>query len=600
MIPLRTLFCLVLLLAWNGLHAQAQQAQVRASAAPYYVGIPIDIEIVVDGFEKSTEPAIDVQTPPNTSLQLLGVNPNISSSIQIVNGQVTKNERVRFVYRYRLSAQRPGTITLGPFHISQGGTLLSAKAVRFKVAKVPHSDAQRFRLVFPEGPFWVGQRIPVAIEWWLTESFAERLSGRRARIPLFEHQGWFSFDPVDRSNSRQTLSVDTQAGTLELPIVVEKRTWRGDTYLVAVAKRTMVALKSGTLEIEPAVIISEEAINWRTDFFGNRVASRVRRQQASDESRTLEFKQPPGTGRPGSYSGAIGKGFTISVSADRTVVQTGDPIKLEFEVRGDAALETVSLPDLAGSGLDPRKFKLPDGNITGVTKDGVKIFSLSVRVKSEQISEIPPIAFSWFNPGSGNYETTHTRPIALSVQTAAVVSATDVVRSKESEHSPNNQDTGAISADDDSTTVDTYRPMFSLSGAELAIETNIEQLSTSPIPWYARSAVITSAYCFGIVLVVAAVWRRRHNLLDPLLRRQRDTLAQELRKLSQCADVAEISRILRRMAAIAPAFSRGEFDAVLLDCDNLAYAPKGGDTGVDAALRDRAMTVANTIVATGP
>jgi hypothetical protein len=44
-----------------------------------------------------------------------------------------------------------------------------------------------------------------------------------------------------------------------------------------------------------------------------------------------------------------------------------------------------------------------------------KTFTQTLRPTSESVREIPPIAFSWFDPNTGRYETAASKPIALSV-----------------------------------------------------------------------------------------------------------------------------------------------------------------------------------------
>ena len=580
--------------------AFAQQAQVRVSASPYYVGVPIDVHVIVDGFEESPEPTIEADAPSGGVLSLVGISPNVSTSIQIINGQMTRDQSVRFVYRYRLVAQQPGRLEVGPFSITQGTTTASARAVQFEIGEVPTASEQRFRLVLPEGPHWVGQRLPVTVEWWLTESFAERLAGRRARVPLFDLLDRFKFEDEEMPEATSTLAVDTVSGVLDLPVEVRRDEWRGEPYLVVSANRTMIALKAGEVAIEPASIVTEEATRWSTDFFGNRTPAAVRRLRVEDEARTLVFKSPPAEGRPASFAGAIGEGFTLEVSADRSVVQTGDPIRLTIDVRGDAALETVSLPRLAASGLDPDDFKIPEGPVAGAVDGGVKRFDVVLRVKNDQVREIPPIELSWFNPDIGQYETTRSRPIAVSVRAATVVSAADVVTASAGDHEAEGNEpleTEELLEGEPSAIGLRGERVFTLSGAELAIETRDDVLRRSAVPWYARAPALSVMYAGGLLALVLAFAHRRRASVRPDVRSLRQTLEAERRAIEREARVGGVARALRRMAAASPALPRADYDSILLDCDNLAYAPGGGDDApIDSKLRARALGVADAII----
>lgn len=578
--------------------ALAQQAQVRVSNGPYYVDVPVDVEVTVEGFQRSPEPTVDVDGPAGAELKLVGVSPNFSSSIQIINGRMSRSERVRFVYRYRLLANRPGRLEVGPFQVTQGNASASAPAVGFDIAETPTTSEQRFRLMLPEGPLWVGQRLPVTVEWWLTESFAERLSGRRARVPLFDIVDRFKFEDADVPEARSTLVIDTATGTIELPVTVRRDQWQGKPYVVVTGRRTMIALKAGEVKVEPASILTEEAVRWSTDIFGNRTATSVRRLRIQDEPRTLVFKSPPTQGRPASFSGAIGKGLTVDVSADRSVVQTGDPIRLTIDVRGDAALGAISLPRLDASGLDPQDFKIPEGAAAGTVVGGAKRFDVVLRVNNDQVREIPSIALSWFNPELGQYETARSRPIAVSVRAATVVSAADVVRAPahtggDAGEAPGTEDSGEAEPPANLSA----RPAFTLSGAELSIETRADVLGKDPVPWFARPGALSAMYLGGLFSLGLAVVGHRRASVDPAVRARRQELAAQRRSVEQAPGVGDLARALRRMGAASTSLPRAEYDSLLLECDNHAYGPGAGDRAtVDPQLRARAIALADAMV----
>ncbi len=206
------------------------------------------------------------------------------------------------------------------------------------------------------------------------------------------------------------------------------------------------------------------------------------------------------------------------------------------------------------------------------------------------------IAFSWFDPDLGQYQTTHSRPIALSVRAAALVSAADVV-TNQGTGGPDDasERAGATPAAVPAETV--ARPAFTLTGAELAIETQPHLLQRNPVPWYARPVVIGLLYLSGFAALGLAILARRRASVDPAVLARRRTLEAERRMLEQAARVGDMARALRRMAAAAPRLPRDEYDALLMECDNLAYAPNAGDTmPIDPGLRARALVIADSML----
>ncbi len=103
--------------------ATAQRISLEASRQPYYVGEPIQLRLSVEGFDEQSEPVCDLGTlPDGLTAELLGVAPQVSQSITIINGRTTRSRRVLYVFDYRLTASRPGKFALVRF--------VSPKAIR--------------------------------------------------------------------------------------------------------------------------------------------------------------------------------------------------------------------------------------------------------------------------------------------------------------------------------------------------------------------------------------------------------------------------------------------------------------------------------------
>ncbi|MCP4700305.1 MAG: protein BatD [Gammaproteobacteria bacterium] len=593
---------LFLLLMWlTGLHAAtaAPQVQLLADEAPYYTGVPIALQVLVKGFEEEPQPVIEVAPPKGGRLELTGVSPNVSTSVLTINGRMTSSKTVSFRYNYRFLAAKSGVYTLGPFRVTQDGQKAVTGTARLQVSKVPVSGKMRIRMVLPEGPIYVGQRVPVQLEWWVDGDLGGKLMKQRARAPLFEMSDIFRFEDKEQKNVNNSLIIDLPSGTKEFPADARRNTWNGDSYIVLSVTRTLIPLKSGEYAIAPAALTVEEAIRWRRDFFGGRRATRTRRLGATDSERILSVRELPAAGRPASFAGAVGKGFSLEVAADRSVVQAGDPIRLSITLRSEVEAVTAALPPLAAAGLSSQEFRVPAGEIAGIYRDGAKHFEVSVRVLDENVREIPPIAYSWFDSEKGEYRTTHSRPIALSVRAAQMVSAADVVRKPEAEDERSEDDTDSKrAAPDAGKKAGKRRPVFTLTGADLAIERNPKILLAGGSSILAGRTAQAVCYLLGLIVIVLAFLDRRRASTDPKITARRKELKQHQTRIAKAGTVSEISDALRRMAALAASVPRQELDVLLSECDALAFAPGGAAAAVDAALRKRALDLAGIILET--
>jgi hypothetical protein len=258
-------------------------------------------------------------------------------------------------------------------------------------------------------------------------------------------------------------------------------------------------------------------------------------------------------------------------------VKVGEPIALEFELRGDGNLETAALPRLDAAGLLPAsQFRVPDGEITGRVEEGVKRFSATVRVLSVGVTEIPALEYAWFDPTSEQFETVRSRPIALSVGTARIVDAADVQSGERLPESSSARDGAAQPRSG---------PLV-LTGADLAIERDpallVRSASTaSRSPW-----LIAGLYLGSLVIVFLAQLDRRRRDIDPAIVERRRQVESELHRIRKASDLpaaegaAELARALRALLAVIPQARRAKIDELVGECDARSYAP--------AADRDRA------------
>ncbi len=570
--------------------AAAQRVQLQVPQGTLYVGTPIELRLTAEDFEEDPQPEASVPSPDKGQLELVGVSPQVSTSVTIINGRITQSKQVRFVYRYRYLPTEPGTVEIGPFVVTQGALRRATQAIRLQVGEVPLSDRLRVSLRLPEEARYVGEHVPVTLEFWLDTDLQENLHSYTLRAPVFELGESFQILDEPEAEADLEVNIETASGRVRLPGSVSQVVSNGQRFTVVSVTRTLVPLHAGSYELEPATLVVNEFTRWERGLFSGRRGARKLR--ATDRPRVLEVKPVPREGMPPSFAGAVGRGYTLEVSADRTIVQAGDPITLHFVVRGEGNLESAGLPPLNAEGLlPPSDFRVPEGDLTGQYEEGKKHFTAVVRVLDESVREIPPLAYSWFDAQQGSYQTTRSRPIALSVRPAEVVAAEDVFSAEaEGEYEPEETEVRDAGT-------------FTLTGADLAIERDLSVLlrdrRRGPIgPW-----MPVGLYAGTSLLVLAALFDRRRRDVDPVLVRRRKLLEAELGRLRGAANlpgdraVVELAQALRRMLAEVPEARSVEIDEFLSECDARSYAPAGQrqTAQLDEEFQGRALALARGI-----
>jgi hypothetical protein len=580
--------------------AAAQAAQVTTDVGPHYVGEPLAVRVTAVGFDEDPPPVVEVAPPAAGRLDFVGVSPSVSQSITIVNGKMSRTREVTHVFQYRFVPHEPGVVKLGPFRIHQGAREARVAVVRLRIQDVPSNEDVKVALGLPDQQVFVGERVPVTVTFTLEQSLQKNALDYTLRVPFFDAQSSFRFLDEAQPDGDTTVVVDTGERQIELRGRSREFSEGGKRYVSVSVTRTLVPLAPGTHRVPGVSFSLEEGVRFRRDFFGGRRATQVRRWRAEAPERELVVAAIPGREQPPSFGGAIGRGFSLDVSADRTVVQVGEPITLSFVVRGEG-LETASLPPLDAEGLLPvDRFRVPGDVPTGQLDGEAKRFTAVVRVLDPNVSEIPALAYSWFDPDTKRFETTRSRPIALSVREAEVIGARDVQVADSGAGSGFGSGSGAEGgglAPDPAAGMpgaDRAAAGFALTGADLAIETRPTAVLGARARW--GGAWLTPGVYAGSLALLAVAWLdRRRRQRDPAIAQRRRLLDEacvrvgEARSLPPAEAARVIAEALRRMLRELPDAASPDLDALLGECDARAYAPPGAAQSLDDAFLDRAV-----------
>src|SRR5262249_24837805 len=150
----------------------------------------------------------------------------------------------------------------------------------------------------------------------------------------------------------------------------------------------------------------------------------VRELYAVSPAFTLVTKEPPATGRPKDWHGAIGR-FALAAEVAPTKARVGDPLTLTVTVTGSGNLADLAPPDLGAEPAFAAGFKVYDA--TAQTKGGARVFAWGLRPKSAGVKEVPPVPFSWFDVQREQYASAATEAVPIEVSEAERLDASEVV-----------------------------------------------------------------------------------------------------------------------------------------------------------------------------
>lgn len=359
-----------------------------------------------------------------------------SSSVQIVNGSVTRT--TKNTYTFALQASQEGTYTIGAATLTVKGNKVSSEPVNVIVIPDDGSHAapsgntggtsasqgqskssndpqvsgkDLFLKVIPsKKSVYVGEQLVLTYKLY-TKVPVSSLSV--AKSPSYA--GFWTKDITDNNGGSLQQSSEYVNGV---------------EYTTAEIQRiVLVPQRGGTLSIEPMSIECVAQIRTQNsrqsndpfdiffnDPFFNRNITNVRKELSSNNV-DIEVKNLPANGKPDSFAGAVGN-YNFKSDIDKTELKTHEAFTLTLTVSGTGNIELLKLPEPTF----PPDFEVYDPKVTTSTNNSTN--GLSGTKKAEYLViprragsfNLQPVEFSYFNPNTGAYTTLTSETYSIQVE----------------------------------------------------------------------------------------------------------------------------------------------------------------------------------------
>jgi hypothetical protein len=416
---------LALLTALAAPGARAADVSMQISSRETYVGVPITLRIIiedVDTHEPPVFPALD-----NVTVRSFG-RPAEFTQTSNINGRVTLKKTLS--YGFQLTPREAGRITIPPVVVRADGQQYRTQPIDIVVTKSDTGDLLFVEVKGSRESVYVGEAIDVTLQIWL-----KPYVDRRRRVKLDEGDMW-SRIRLDDSEWGVFFEVLQQLATRRQrpggrEMLREDSKGNQRSYYLYELEKIFWPQRPGQLEVgDISILVSYPTKIGRDDslfsFFGDLIIQDARPITAQVRLAPIEVKPIPVAGRPSFYRDAVGR-FQMTASAKPTEVAVGDPITLTLTVSGSGQLELLQPPPLPKIAALTRGFKVPQDPLAGQVRGDVKVFTQSIRAKSDQVTEIPPIPFAFFDPQREEFVTIRTDPIPLKVKPADTLSVSHIV-----------------------------------------------------------------------------------------------------------------------------------------------------------------------------
>lgn len=581
-----------------GMRAPEGDVKFQMPDREVYAGAPFRIFAVITDAKEHTAPKVPEIAGATVEVQAL----ESSSSTVINNGRTVRSVTVR--YGIDITPERAGMLQIPPITVTVDGKDHRTQATTVEVKKSDSSDVFDVEIFGTPPEVFIGQPLELVLRI-AVKPFRDPSVGvlNEAQMwQLMDPQGseWGVFLPALQRMGQERREVP--------PVQTEQR--NGVDWYVYELTRTIWPPKSGTPELGQVLLRMRYPLGLREvpGIWGNQrqlMLAGSRPAVAEAKAQPMTVLPLPDKGKPAGFTGAVGK-YSIAATAKPLDVAVGDPVSLTLVVSdrtsGETNLDTLQPPDLAEVQELKAAFRVPSEPLSGTVSGRRKAFLQTIRPQRADVTEIPAIPFSYFDPSTRTYHTVSTEPIAIKVRPATQMDLSRIERA-------NGGDANAAPA-----------PSTHLTEIEAGLTANKPVTPAILANDRARWSLPVALALAGPPVVVggAALWRfnrRRHELDSGLARRSR-ALRTAQRRLESAQDATAVGRAVAgfvedRLSRAEGTMTRGDLQAalaahgvsaaerdsvvsLLAECDRAIYAG-GGAAAEVGSLKSRAAVALDSL-----
>jgi hypothetical protein len=409
----------------------AQSVSINIPTRDGFVNVPMQIQVIFENTDAST----DIQFPEVDGLDIQRVPGERASTNTTITGGQFSTTTTRTVF-FSMTPRRTGSFTIEAFEIMAGGRKFRTNPITIDAQEPPTGGVFRVEVIGNERAVYLGEPLELTLRIYI-EPFTDQATGftlePRQMIGLI--RGDSRFGVFTKALATEQLSFRSIRGTDDAG--------RAATFYLYEISTIISPQAAGQIDVGDIQVLMDYPIllsrQRRRDpfegFFGRTTGPPIEQSQLLAAEATvapIDVLTPPLEGQSGWYTGAVGD-YGFHVSAEPLVVHVGDPITLTMRLtdRSGATPNLDYLQSPALSRVQPLvdDFRVPDDPIGGIINGRAKTFTHTIRARDDQVTEIPPIPFSSFDPASGEYRTAWSQPIPLRVEKTATIAAGDLIGS---------------------------------------------------------------------------------------------------------------------------------------------------------------------------
>lgn len=368
----------------------------------------------------------DLRAPEFTGFNvLMGPSRSVSSSTQIINGNMSSSTSV--TYTYVLLAQNEGTFNVAPATVTIKGRQYSSNAMTIKVLPEDKTGASAssgaaagaangsngaavsadnlfLRAIVSRNKLYEQESLTVTYKLY---SRVDLSNVESVKIPDFE--GFLVQDIEQPESTRGQLTMEN---------------YNGMNYQTLILKQAVLyPQKSGQIKIPSASLDAVFRVRNQggqrnrsifDDFFDSYQSAK---KSLRTPELTINVEPLPTQGKPTGFSGAVGN-YSLKSSISTNRVKQNEAITIKLTLSGEGNIKIAKIPDLDipsdFESYDPKVDLSTKSSTAGVSGTKSVEYLLIPRLEGEYT--IPSVRFSYYDPKSKSYKSLMSDPFNITVE----------------------------------------------------------------------------------------------------------------------------------------------------------------------------------------
>ena len=472
------------------------------------VGQSLVLTLEIEGSDKVDPPALSV---PGVEISFQGGGPHDSTSIVSINGRTTKTVRKSWIGSWALKSSTVGTYHLDAQNWNVGSETVFLPAINWQVTSAQKDSRFELRQSLSQNVCVPGIEIEYTLVWYIGQS----VQNPEFTLPILDNPDLVPVESSFTPPAGDIFQIQYKGRVLTGTKSTERMNGQQVTALTIRFK--VKPSRPGSFDLSGTMVSFQGAVDSQQtqDLFGNIINEPVYRNLTAQAQRAiLTVKDLPVAGKPTPFSGLIGK-LDLSWESAPGVYHVGEPIRLTLKLSGVLNKPNLDLDHMVTAALDGDDFQVsPD--LAAKETEGQRSFIFRARHPGKMV--VPPLTLNYFDPASGRYGSTATKPLSFDVAGSASSSGGSSFSGNGPalSGSQGSSSGGSLSNANAGTGNSGANNSSSRSGLAMMNPNGLSRSVWPSIPWWAFGV---PGFALGLIVSLCALWRHSARRIRSLERK---------------------------------------------------------------------------------